>query len=151
MNNDCYGSFIVVTACAVNKSDEPKPARELYKSTRIKKIDEICRRYNVPFYILSGKYGLICGNEIIEPYEQKMDFKRAMELIPDITNKLLSLKDHGLEEVVFYAAGSNKAYHVAIEQACQQAQIQLTKIGRLLMAEIRELEKYVAEKVSKSN
>jgi len=143
--------LIVVTACAANKSNEPKPARELYKSTRIKKVDEICRRYNVPFYILSGKYGLICGDEIIEPYEQKMDFTRAVGLISDITNKLLFLKEHGLEEVVFYAAGSNKAYHMAIERACQQAQILLIKIGRLLMAEIKELEKYIAAKINKSN
>jgi len=142
-NNNCCADFIVVTACSSNKADTPKPARELYKSTRIKKVDEICRRYGVPLYILSGKYGLICGDEIIEPYDQKMDFVRALELIPQIKNKLEQLRNCGLEEVVFYGAGANKAYHMAIEQACLQAHVKLTKFGRLLLAEIRDLERYV--------
>ena len=76
---DCEGKkkIVLITACGKKKENKKSKAGKLYKSSRIRYLYRKSKEMNIPFYILSAKYGLVNGDEIIEPYNQVMDEKQC--------------------------------------------------------------------------
>lgn len=111
---------LIVTACGAKKNSMPMPAYALYKSARIKAVFN--RRKACDMAILSSKYGLVKAQDIIEPYEQVMDEKRALELIPSVAEHL-----EEYDYIIFFKGGARRAYLNCIRAAC-------SKIGKTLIS-----------------
>jgi hypothetical protein len=127
---------LIVTACGAKKNDQPMEAWKLYKSPRIRLIHQ--RKGEYPMAILSAKYGLIDSEEIIEPYDQKMDQIRAQELVPVIVEKVREY-----DKIVFFKGGSSKPYLECIGAACERASVDFAPFGYANMGDINDLEKYL--------
>ena len=144
-HSDCFHRVILVTACSSKKADKPSPAMYLYLSTRIKQTREIAREFNIPLYILSAKYGLICGHTVIEPYETVMTEKQMMLKLPETINKLRILKDRGLETVVYYRAGARKSYESLLYLAAKYTDVEFVSVGFGNLGGLQELRQKLAE------
>lgn len=60
---------IGLVSCVKQKRSVPAPAKELYVSPLFKKSRQWAERNCDKWYVLSAKYGLVCPNQVIEPYE----------------------------------------------------------------------------------
>lgn len=68
-------SKIAVINCGSKKKDQPCSAREMYEDGSLfRKMRDYVEQTYDSYYILSGKYGLLKPNEIIEPYEDVVFF-----------------------------------------------------------------------------
>ena len=66
---------IAVINCGSKKKDQACPAREMYEGGSLfRKMREYVEQTYDQYYILSGKYGLMEPDEIIEPYEDVVFF-----------------------------------------------------------------------------
>jgi len=131
---------LIVTACGRSKENQPTEAWRLYKAPRIRYLKRLADELNVPFAILSAKYGLVRDGEVIEPYNTVMDGERCERLLDRIVRKLSSL---GVEAVVFYRGGARKDYLRCIERACEIAHIPLFSVGYAHMGDIRKVKEVV--------
>lgn len=73
---------IILVSCVKSKRDTGSAAKDLYTSALFAKERDYAERCNVPWYILSAKYGLVGPEEPIEPYELYLpttspDYQRA--------------------------------------------------------------------------
>ena len=62
-----------LVACAATKLDHPAPARELYASDLFQKAAAYCDRTYDRWYVLSAKHGLVRPDQVIEPYDLRLD------------------------------------------------------------------------------
>jgi hypothetical protein len=92
---------VYCTYCSTNKntSESPLPAIDLYKSERIKSVLELSKKDSAGFVILSGKYGLIDAEEIIEAYDHLLVATEVGKHAEKVANQM---KLRELEEIVFY-------------------------------------------------
>ena len=127
--------IILVTACGVAKIGKAAPAGELYKSSRIRYLRKKARQLEIPFYILSAKYGLINSETVIEPYEKKMSSERCKEILEQIVSVLKKF-----DVAIYYRGGAGKLYMECLEKACEQARVQLISFGYANMGDINKLE-----------
>lgn len=66
---------IAVINCGSVKKDYPCAAKEMYEDGRLfKKMREYVEQTYDHYYILSGKYGLLEPDQVIEPYEDVVFF-----------------------------------------------------------------------------
>lgn len=66
---------IAVINCGSKKKNQPCPAREMYEDGSLfRKMRDYVEQTYDSYYILSGKYGLLKPDEIIEPYEDVVFF-----------------------------------------------------------------------------
>src|SRR4051812_22863380 len=66
-------NFIIMLACSGKKAaGEYLPATDLYKGDIFLKGKSIATRYEIPFWILSAKYGIIMPGDVIENYNEKL-------------------------------------------------------------------------------
>jgi cytoplasmic iron level regulating protein YaaA (DUF328/UPF0246 family) len=79
---------LVIASCSKKKLDHPAPAVKLNQGTFFKKSRKLAKVHDFDLKILSGKYGLLDPNQIISPYNQKIQLKKDIERI----RKLISLK-----------------------------------------------------------
>jgi hypothetical protein len=95
---------IAATICSRQKDENPEllPARERYTGEHIQKTETIAEESGLPFFILSGKYGLLPGEEEIPNY----DYYLANEAI-DALLKVVEgqLKKFNISEINFYTEG----------------------------------------------
>jgi hypothetical protein len=70
-------SPIILIACSRSKLSHPAPAREFYTGQLFKCALKFVDHFNVPFYILSAKYGWLLPEEIVEPYNVKIPRRGA--------------------------------------------------------------------------
>lgn len=61
-----------LVGCASSKLQRPAPARELYTSQLFRKASAYAEQTCDRWYILSGKYGLVHPDAVIEPYDVKL-------------------------------------------------------------------------------
>jgi len=130
--NNCSPKIVVVTACSKRKENTPLPAWELYKSSRIKAIYRNSKNCDVK--ILTAKYGLIDADEIIGPYDKKMDEKRARTLVSKIAKKLRKY-----DFVIYYKAGASKIYMECIKKACELLEKPLIVCGYNIIGGINDI------------
>ena len=70
---------IAVINCGSRKKSLATPAREMYEDGSLfKKIRDYVESTYPQYYILSGKYGLLEPNQIIEPYEDVVFFSQKI-------------------------------------------------------------------------
>ena len=62
-------SELYLVACSASKACQAKPAKELYKGTRFCYARCYVERLGHKWFILSGKHGLVCPDEVLEPYD----------------------------------------------------------------------------------
>lgn len=72
---------LVITGCSKKKLEHKAAAKDLNQGTFFKKSKKLAKVNNFDLKILSGKYGLLDPNKIIEPYDQKIRTKADIERI----------------------------------------------------------------------
>ena len=130
--NNRSPKIVVVTACSKRKENTPLPAWKLYKSSRIKAIYRNSK--NCDIKILTAKYGLIDADEIIDPYDEKMDEERAQVLVSKIAKKLRKY-----DFVIYYKAGASKAYLECMKKACELSEKPLVVCGFKVIGGINDV------------
>jgi hypothetical protein len=81
--------IVIITGCSVKKLNIKAPALELYQGVVFKKVKDLATSLGLDFMILSAKYGLIDGSEILSPYntviKKKEDILKLRErVIPQL-------------------------------------------------------------------
>jgi len=125
--------ILLATACGAKKNKGKMPAIDLYKSSRIKAVNN--RRGGADFAVLSAKYGLLYPDKIIKDYEQVLDFKGVKKLIPQVTEFI-----NKYELIVFFKGGSREEYRELIKQASEAINKPLVLIGNRNQEDIGKLE-----------
>src|SRR5262245_2636420 len=86
------------------------PAIELYDGPYYRMIRKLKRDGLFPstldIFIISAKHGLITSGKLIEPYEFKMDLRRAKELRPSLTGCIKAHLKHGQYGELFVNLGA---------------------------------------------
>lgn len=117
---------IISTICSKRKREELGllPAEERYTGEHLVETREIAKKENLPFYILSGKYGLISNGKMIPYYDYYLEDKAVGALIKKVVNQMLKEK---ISEIDFYIENKDswKPYIKVIKSASEQAQIKL--------------------------
>ncbi len=93
---------VIVTICSKNKDNTVGhiPAYLRYKSTRIKQVTKIANEECLPFFILSGKYGLIKYNEPIPFYDYLLLDKEVARISKIVSTQII---DNNISSIDFYA------------------------------------------------
>jgi len=75
----------IITGCSIKKLANKAPARDLYQGVVFKKVKNLAKLFKLDFMILSAKYGLLNGTEIIKPYDivikNKGDILKLQEIV----------------------------------------------------------------------
>ena len=76
--------------------------------------------------ILSAKFGLVDTELVIAPYDQQMDYARAVELLPQVC-EFIAARNHGC--IVFFRGGTGEAYLNLMKEAASAIGIPLVYFG----------------------
>jgi hypothetical protein len=120
---------VLVTACGAKKGKGKSRAFLLYKSSRIRALKKIAG--DVPYAILSAKYGLVDSEEILEPYEKVMTEAIAKKHVSRVGRVLKNY-----DVVVYYRGGARKTYLECLVHACRDAMVPLIVCGYANMGDI---------------
>lgn len=119
----------VCTYCSAHKSDLPEhmPAIERYQSERIFSINRLASWLNVPFFILSGKFGLISAQEKIPWYDHLLSMEEVHDHVQLVTEQLKELE---ISDLIFVGESVENdpnlaAYYQCIQSACKEVGIGL--------------------------
>lgn len=118
---------VYCTICSKDKrTDEGLlPAKERYISDRIKKVGALSENDKVPFFILSGEFGLLKSDKQIPYYDHLLISEEVATLTERATKQLSELK---IDEVVFFAKPKKKnwiPYYDVLECATNALGIRL--------------------------
>jgi len=121
---------VIVTICSKEKDRTTKdiPAYRRYKSSRIKTVRSVAQAQSLPFFILSGKYGLIADNEVVPYYDHLLNESHVQGLALRVGEQG---KLAGITSIEFYAKqrqGSWIPYYRVIEQLAITNNIKLNII-----------------------
>src|SRR6478609_9452909 len=92
---------IVVSICSRQKSKDkaPLPAAQRYTGSHIKLVEAVARERGAPFWILSGKLGLVEAREIVEEYDYLLTDDAVDGLAQEIG---AGLAYGGVRRILFY-------------------------------------------------
>ena len=92
---------IIMTICSAEKDMDMAhmPAKQRYLNNRIKIVDQIGKKKSLPFYILSGKLGVIKADELIPWYDKQLKMDDIPTILPIIIKQL---KKEDIKEIIFY-------------------------------------------------
>lgn len=84
---------IICTICSKSKLPDVGllPAKDRYIGLHIKETIEFSEKENLPLYILSGKYGLISGDENISNYDYYLKEEDIPALAVQLQKQFLAL------------------------------------------------------------
>ncbi len=115
---------IVATICSRKKKEDPEllPAHERYLGLHVAAVNAIAKEQFTDFYILSGKYGLISGDEKIPNYDYLLEEKAVDDLVEIVVRQIA---EAGITEIAFYTEDNPnwKPYEKTITQAAARADI----------------------------
>ena len=126
--------IVLVTACGNKKEKTPQEAGKLYRSARIRHLYRRSKELNIPFFIISAKYGLVSADEVIEPYNAVMTDEKCKKLKEKILSKL---KD--FDVIIYYRGGARKTYLDCISEVAKELGKELIVFGYGNMGDIRKL------------
>jgi hypothetical protein len=117
----------IVTICSKNKdgSTGDIAAYLRYKSNRINEVMKVATKKKLPFFILSGKYGLIKHDQPIPFYNHLLVNEETDRLAKIISDQIIN---YGINSITFYAKPKLQdwaAYYDALEKAASMAKINL--------------------------
>ena len=115
---------IICTICSRAKREDAEllPAEERYTATHIKTVKEIAQKDGVPFYILSGKYGLISSQTKIPYYDYYLENSAVDELSERVSKQI---QEVGITEINFYGEEKDSwlPYKNALEKGVKSSGI----------------------------
>lgn len=118
--------LIIATICSRKKKDDVAlvAAQERYLGLHINSTRTIAENAKLPFFILSGKYGLIRGEELIPDYDYLLSDDAVSQLSLTVADQLRAV---GATSIEFYTEGNPnwKAYERTVEEAAKQAGVRL--------------------------
>jgi hypothetical protein len=129
---------VLITACGNKKEDKPMEAAKLYKSSRIRHLYKKSKELDIPFFILSAKYGLVSGDDVIEPYNEIMD-KSKCKILEDQISQTLKYFDF----IIYYKGGARREYYNCIEKVAKKLNKKLITFGYGNMGDIGKLKKII--------
>ena len=109
---------------AKNENVALMPARQRYCGSHIAKVAEYAAQRELPFFILSGTYGLIPGEVLIPYYDHLLVAQEVTALMLKVHSQLRRL---GLREIHFYSKvkPSWMPYQVALVLASESLGVHL--------------------------
>ena len=117
---------IAVTICSKHKDERSEllPARERYISEHIRKTEKIATDAGLPFFILSGKYGLVPVDELISNYDHYLEMEAVDDLVKVVA---LQLTEFSVSEVDFYMEDKESwiPYDMTLKKATDLADVVL--------------------------
>lgn len=123
---------IICTYCSKEKSTEikPLPAIKRYRSKRIHYIHEIAKKRAIPFYILSGKFGLISATESIANYDHLLKYSEVNSHTQLVKNQISKANITAIEYYTMDLADQPnlKPYLACIQKAMNFKEIMITLI-----------------------
>jgi hypothetical protein len=118
---------IVCSICSKVKSSEEGlvPARKRYQGSHIAKVEAMALEQGAPFFILSGKFGLLAAEDDVGNYDYLLIEEDVQELADKIQAKLY---EHKIGVVHFYTKLKPQwePYGKALSIACRTAKVGLT-------------------------
>jgi hypothetical protein len=116
---------VIATICSKEKdpSTELLPAVERYRGEHIQIARAEAIRIDSPLYILSGKFGLVSGDDFIADYDYLLEMESA-----ELTRLVKSqMEEAGITEVEFYykEKGSWAPYRDTLRNACTLGRVAL--------------------------
>ena len=69
-------NILLVISCSKGKLEHPAPAKDFYTGQLFKALKKLATQNQWGLRVLSGKLGLIAPNDMIEPYDQKLQDNR---------------------------------------------------------------------------
>ncbi len=113
---------IICTACSKHKRDDEglMPAKLRYLAPHILLGEQQAKEMGIPFFILSGKYGVISADEEIPNYDYYLTADKADEVADTIAAQL---REHKVTEIIFYAEGKDSwaPYRAALQKGADMA------------------------------
>ena len=114
------------TYCSRNKNHQknPLPAIQRYECKRIENIFNASKLINIGFFILSGEYGILEPDELIEHYDHLLKMDEAMVLSNKVSDQLIN--KHITRLIYFSEPLSTKTlipYYICISSACMKSSI----------------------------
>ena len=96
---------LFLVSCVGQKRSVPSAAGDLYTSAWFRKAKSYVAKFGGPWFILSAKYGLVHPEDVIEPYDVKLNTMPVADRREWARNVLVNLEPHleGVETVVFLA------------------------------------------------
>jgi hypothetical protein len=118
---------IIVTICSNKKnttSDELTAAKR-YTSSRIKRVKSIAKRRGLPFFILSGKYGLIAKDEIVPYYDHLLSEDEVDAITLLVIKQVQSAAVTSIELYAKPREGNWIPYYRVLEEIAKELNINL--------------------------
>ena len=99
---DMMSKILIIAGCSQKKLLNPAPAIELNQGQLFKAIRKLAIKNQFDLKILSGKYGLLEPDQIIEPYNQKIKTKADIKRVREIVNPTITQiwRDYGIIIVI---------------------------------------------------
>jgi len=121
------GMEVFCTYCSFSKSEEAGeiPAIRRYQSPRIVQVYSAANQLGIPFFIFSGKYGLISPSEPIPYYDHLLSPDEVPAMAETVAGQI---GDFGITGIVYFTRSlSDNAnllpYHDAVMLACRAMSI----------------------------
>jgi hypothetical protein len=118
---------IVATLCSASKShtEGKLPAFERYTSMRIKNVMKVAKGKQLPFFIFSGKYGLIPYDYPIPYYDHLLSKDEVGDMAVLLSDQI---KGSAMSSIDFYIHPDDSAWNVYREALKEAA----TTVGVIL-------------------
>lgn len=94
----------IITVCSKRKDTSPGmlPAHKRYQGAHVERVRKIAEEQEIPFFILSGKHGLIPANKPVEYYDYRLDDQGVKTLIRLVKKQIGAF---GITSIDFYTEG----------------------------------------------
>jgi len=130
--------MVLITACGNKKESVPTVAGKLYKSTRIRYLYKKSKELNIPFYILSAKYGLVNSDKIISSYNQIMDDNQCIKLKSQIKEVLKNF-----DIIIYYKGGAREIYFNCLKDVVFELNKKFIYFGYANMGDIKKIDEII--------
>ena len=121
---------VAVTICSRQKNEDVEllPACRRYTGEHIANTEKIAQELGLPFFILSGKYGLLPADEKIPNYDYHLETSTIDDLAEVMEEQL---RKFNVNEIEFYTEGKESwiPYETALKKAAELASVTLNKHG----------------------
>jgi len=115
---------VVVTICSKRKNETEGllPAGERYMGEHIKKTEKLAKQLQLPFFILSGKYGLVPVDKAIPNYDYYLEMSAIEDLAKIVETQL---REFNITEAQFYTEGKKSwiPYEAVLMKATESGNV----------------------------
>ncbi len=116
----------ICSICSHSKSEDEGllPARQRYLGSHIPHVEGEAKQHGLPFFILSGVYGLLMAEEGISYYDHVLGAEEVLALASKVYKQL---KHHALQELHFFTKShlSWKLYLDVLQLATESLGVRL--------------------------